>query len=148
MAEEKKVKKGSKIKVDYEGRFEDGKVFDSSKHGDHSHPLEFTAGEGQVIKGFDDAIMGMKIGEEKEFKIQKEEAYGDFREELKQDVPRKALPPEQKPKVGMALMLSSPDGRQFPARIVYVNNEKITLDLNHPLAGKNLIFKINVVDIE
>ena len=70
----KMIKKGDKLKVDYEGRFEDGEVFDSSSHGDHSHPLEFTVGEGHVIKGFDDAVIGMKKGEEKEFENEAQDA--------------------------------------------------------------------------
>jgi len=142
------VKKGNKVKVEYEGRFENGAVFDSSKHGDHSHPLEFVVGAGQVIPGFDKAVIGMKKGERKEFSIEKDEAYGNYREELKKEIPRNVLPKEQEPKEGMILMMSTPDGRQFPARIVAVTDENVTLDLNHPLAEKKLIFKIKIADVE
>lgn len=147
MAKERIVVKGSKLKVDYEGRFESGEIFDSSTHGDHSHPLEFTAGEGQVIGGFDKAIMGMKIGEEKEFSVEANEAYGEYREELTKEIPRNVLPKEQEPKEGMALIMQSPDGRQFPVKILKVTKDNVTLDLNHPLAGKKLIFKIKIVEI-
>jgi FKBP-type peptidyl-prolyl cis-trans isomerase 2 len=142
------IKKGSKVTLDYEGRLEDGTIFDTSKHGDHSHPLEFEAGSGQVIKGFDEAVVGMKNGEEKEFEIAKEDAYGEYNEELKRDIPRSVLPKDQKPKAGMTLVMQAPNGQQIPARIDSVDDEKIVLDLNHPLAGKKLIFKIKIVDVQ
>lgn len=140
------IQKGNKVKVDYEGRFESGEVFDSSKHGDHSHPLEFEVGSGQVIKGFDDAVIGMEKGEEKEFKIAPKEAYGEPDQRLIQKVPKSMLPPGQQPKEGMMLILQGPNGGQIPARIKEVESDTITLDLNHPLAGKTLIFKIKVID--
>lgn len=141
------VKKGDTVKVEYEGKFEDGTVFDSSsKHG--GQPLEFEVGAGHVVKGFDDAVVGMEKGEEKEITIKPEEGYGELRDELKQKVPRTALPKEQEPKEGMILMVSSPDGRQMPVKIAAVDEETVTVDLNHPLAGKTLVFKIKIVDIE
>ena len=143
-----KITKGKKVSLDYEGRLEDGVVFDSSKHGDHSHPLEFEVGSGRVIKGFDDAVIGMKAGEEKEFTIKKEEAYGEYRAELKQEIPRSALPEGPEPKAGMALIMQSPDGQQRPVKIVEVKAESLVLDMNHPLAGKNLIFKIKILKVE
>jgi len=142
------IKKGSRISVDYEGRFESGEIFDSSKHGEHSHALEFEAGAGKVIKGFDDAVMGMKKGEEKEFSIEAKDAYGEHNPQLIKELPRKMLPAGQEPKAGMVLMLGAPDGRQFPAKISEVTKEKIMIDLNHPLAGKKLIFKIKVISIK
>jgi len=145
---EKIINKGSKVKLDYEGRLESGEIFDSSTHEDHSHPLEFEAGSGQVIKGFDDSVMGMKIGEEKEFSIEAKEAYGDYKPELKKDIPRSDLPKDQEPKPGMILMVGTPDGRQFPIKIAAVTDKTVTIDLNHPLAGKKLIFKIKIVDVE
>lgn len=144
------IKKGDKIKVDYEGKFDDGQVFDSSKHGDHSHPLEFEVGSGQVIPGFDNAVVGMKVGEEKEFSILPKDAYGERNKELEKQIPRNSLPPApqgQEPKVGMVLVLNSPDGRQFPVMITKVDDKNITIDLNHPLAGKKLNFKIKVVNV-
>ena len=143
-----KVKINDKIKVDYEGRFENNEVFDSSNKNGQNIPLEFEVGIGQVVKGFDDAVLGMEKGEEKEINIKPEEAYGDYNEELKKDIPREALPKDQEPKEGMILVLNTPDGRQFPAKIIKVEKEKVVIDLNHPLAGKNLKFKIKILDIE
>jgi len=140
------IEKGDLIKVEYEGRFEDGTVFDSSTHGDHSHPLEFPAGEGMVIPGFDNAVLGMKNGEEKEFEILPEEGYGEKREEFIREIPRSALPPEPQPEIGMGLMMHTPQG-DLPGTIIEVNTNSVVLDLNHPLAGKKLIFKIKIVEI-
>lgn len=143
-----KIEKGCTVSMDYEGRLENGEVFDSSSHGDHNHPLDFTVGNGQVIPGFEKAVMGMEKGQEKEFSIAPEEAYGKHDPTLQKDFPRSALPQGQEPKVGMALYASAPDGRQFPLRITAVNKDSVTLDLNHPLAGKTLIFKIKIVDVQ
>ena len=97
----KTVAKGDKIKVDYTGTFDDGTVFDASEK--HGQPLEFEVGSGQVIKGFDDAVIGMKEGQEKKMVIPPAEAYGEVKAELRKKVPRKQLPPDQEPKVGMIL---------------------------------------------
>lgn len=140
------VKKGNKIKVDYEGKFENGEVFDSSSKSGHS--LEFVAGNGMVIPGFDNAVIGMDKDEEKEITIEKKEGYGDYKEDLKKDVPKETLPKEPEPKEGMMLVMNTPDGHQIPAKIAKVNKDTITLDLNHPLAGKKLIFKIKIKEIE
>jgi|SRR3989339_1149520 len=142
-----KVSKGDKVKVDYEGRLESGEVFDSSTHGDHSHPLEFTAGEGQVIPGFDNALIGMKLNEEKEITIKPEDAYGQPNPEMVRDIPRNVLPKDQEPKVGMMLGMMTPNGQQMAAKIVEVTKDNIKIDLNHPLAGQTLIFKVKVVEI-
>ena len=141
------IKKGDKIKVEYTGTLEDGTVFDSSKHGDHFHPLEFEVGEGKVIKGFDEAVIGMEKDEEKKFTIKSADAYGDNNPEAIQKVPRDQLPQDQEPKVGMMLALKAPTGQQFPAKIMEVNDKEITLDLNHPLAGKDLTFEIKIIEV-
>ena len=138
------VKQGDKIKVDYTGTLEDGTVFDTSEG---KQPLEFTVGEGKIIKGFDNAVMGMEKGEEKEIKIETADAYGDPKPDMVKKIPRDKLPPEQEPKAGMMLAMKTPDGKQFPAKITEVSDKEITIDLNHPLAGKTLNFKIKVVDI-
>jgi FKBP-type peptidyl-prolyl cis-trans isomerase 2 len=143
-----KVEQGDKISVEYTGKLENGEVFDSSKHGDHSHPIEFVVGNGMVIKGFDNAVLGMEEEEEKQIKISPDEAYGQPNPEMRKDFPRESLPPGQEPKEGMMLILSDPSGRQFPTKITNVDDEKITLDLNHPLAGKTLIFDIKIVNVE
>jgi len=139
------IEKGNKVKVDYEGKFEDGELFDSSKHGDHSHPLEFEVGSGQVIKGFDDAVIGMDVGQEKNITINPEEAYGSVNQSLIQRVPKNMFP-NQEPKEGMIFQGSMPDGRQFMAKITKVEGDEVTVDLNHPLAGKKLMFNIKIVE--
>ena len=141
------IKKGDNVKVDYEGRFENGEVFDTSKHGDHSHPLEFQVGSGQMIAGFDKAVIGMKKGEEKEIKIFSKEGYGEHKPELAREFPRSMLPTDQEPKVGMTIMVGTPDGKQFPARIAELTKDKVKIDINHPLAGKTLIFKIKILEV-
>jgi len=146
-----KIESGDKVKVEYTGSFDDGEVFDTSTHKgedgkEHSHPLEFEAGKGMVIKGFDNAVIGMKVGEEKTIKIKKEEAYGEIRKELVQKVPVSQMP--EGVKKGMILGLTTPDGQQIPARITEIDKEVATVDLNHPLAGRDLNFKIKIVGIE
>ena len=138
------IKQGDTIKVDYTGTLEDGQVFDSSEG---KQPLEFEVGAGKIIPGFDKAVIGMEKGEEKEITIAPEEAYGQPRDDLKKEIPRTAIPQDQEPKVGMGLMMSTPQGQQIPARIVNVTDDNITIDINHPLAGKTLKFKIKIADI-
>ena len=139
------VQKGNKVKVEYEGKFETGEVFDSSEKA--GKPLEFEAGEGQVIPGFDNALIGMEKGEEKEVTIEAKDAYGERREELKQEVPKEKLPQEAELKPGMMLMVGTPDGKQMPVVITEITDKGAMIDFNHPLAGKKLIFKIKLVDI-
>ena len=141
------IKKGDLIAVNYEGRFEDGEVFDSSSREGHEHPLEFTAGIGQVVQGFDKAVLGMEKGQEKEFTLKPEEAYGEYNPQLQQKVRRDQLPNDQEPEVGMTIIAKTPDGSQFPIQITAVEKDEITLDMNHPLAGKTLIFKIKILDV-
>lgn len=138
------VEKGNEVTVDYTGSLEDGTVFDASEK--HGQPLKFIAGGGQVIKGFDDAVLGMEKGEEKEITLQPAEAYGDPRPDMKKDIPRDQLPADPEPKEGMMLMVGLPTGQQLPARIDKVEGDNVTIDLNHPLAGKVLKFKIKIVD--
>ena len=141
------IKKGDKVKVEYTGTFEDGTVFDSSQHGDHSHPLEFEAGSGQVIKGFDDAVIGMKKGEEKEITINPEEAYGEYNDELVKALPKDQFPQDKEIKPGMTLVMKLPNGAQMPIKVKEVKEKELILDLNHPLAGKTLHFKIKLVEV-
>ncbi|MBU0907860.1 MAG: peptidylprolyl isomerase [Nanoarchaeota archaeon] len=142
------VKKGDTVTVEYEGRFESGEIFDSTSHGDHSHPLTFTAGNSEVVRGFDQAVLGMKVGEEKEIKIKPEDAYGSHNPKLIQKLPKTKLPAGQEPKPGLILMLRSQQGHQIPAKITGVDDKDITIDLNHPLAGKTLVFKIKVTEVK
>jgi peptidylprolyl isomerase len=138
------VKTGDKVKLEYTGTLEDGTVFDTSSGKD---PLEFEVGSGQVIKGFDDAVMGMEEGQEKEFTLQPTEAYGDHNPEMIKEVPKESMPKEQEPKEGMMLAVGLPNGQQIPAKIVKVADSTVTIDLNHPLAAKTLTFKVKVVAI-
>ncbi len=142
------VKEGDKVKVEYEGTLEDGTVFDTTKHGDHSHPLEFVLGSGQILPAFEKQILGMEKDAEKEFKLSPEDAYGNPNPDATKEFPRSMLPTDQKPEAGMSLMLGTPDGQKFPAKILEVTDDKIVLDLNHPLAGKTLNFKIKLTEVE
>ena len=139
------VKDGDKIKVEYTGTLEDGTVFDSSDT--HNEPLEFEVGGGQIIKGFDDAVKGMEKGDEKDIKLLPADAYGDPNPQMVQKVPKDQLPKEGEVKVGMTLGMSLPNGQQIPARVTDIGDKEVTIDINHPLAGKTLNFKIKVVDI-
>lgn len=139
------IKEGDKVKLEYEGTFNDGTVFDSSTHGDHSHPIEFEVGAGQVIKGLEEEVVGMKKEEEKNIKIQPEKAYGEPKEKLVKKIPREQLP--ENVKEGMVLGLKLPNGKTIPARVAKLTSKQATIDLNHPLAGKVLNFKIKVISI-
>jgi FKBP-type peptidyl-prolyl cis-trans isomerase 2 len=140
-----KVKKGDKVQVEYVGTLEDGTVFDSSEK--HGSPLEFEAGGGELIKGFDDAVVGMAQGEEKEITIPPTGGYGKHNPELVKELPRDCFPKDQDIQPGMMFMMGLQDGRQIPVRIAKVSDGTITVDLNPPLAGKTLIFKIKLLAI-
>ncbi|MDP3987491.1 MAG: peptidylprolyl isomerase [Nanoarchaeota archaeon] len=145
------INEGDIVTVEYEGRLENGTVFDSSKHEGHSHPLEFEIGSGQVLPGFEEAIKTMKKGEKKEFEILPENAYGERRDELRKDVPRNSVPPTpngKAPEKGMILTIQTPQGQNFPVKIIDVSEDAITLDLNHPLAGEKLLFNVELVEIK
>ena len=138
------IKKGDKVKVEYTGKLEDGTVFDSSEG---KAPLCFEVGAQQVIPGFEKADEGMKKDEEKEFTLKVDEAYGPVKEEMVQEIPRDKLPAEPEPKEGMMLMMQAPTGQQIPAKITKVADDKVTIDINHPLAGKELTFSVKVVGV-
>ncbi len=139
------VKNGDKIKVEYVGKLDDGSVFDSSEN--HGKPLEFEVGSGQVIKGFDKAVLGMSEGDEKEFKILPIEAYGQHDPTLVQKVPRKIFPQEAELTAGLIFEAGLPTGEKVPAMIAEIDDSTVTVDLNHPLAGKTLTFKIRLKEI-
>lgn len=138
------IKDGDTIKIDYTGTLDDGTVFDSSA--DHDQPLEFTVGAGQVIPGFEDAVRGMEVGDEKTFRIEADEAYGEHNPDLTQSFPRSILQCDTEVEIGMILMLGTSDGQQMPAMITELTDETITLDINHPLAGQALTFSIKVLE--
>ena len=139
-----KVEIGIFVSVDYKGTLEDGQVFDSS-HG--RQPLEIQMGAGQLIKGFENELMGMALNGKKVFTLAPKDAYGQRDETLTQSFPRSEVPPGMNPQVGMTIGLTTPEGHQVPARIVHLDDEKLTMDLNHPLAGESLTFEIEVVGI-
>tara|TARA_R100001369_G_scaffold20091_3_gene36995 strand:+ start:76932 stop:77360 length:429 start_codon:yes stop_codon:yes gene_type:complete len=139
------VKKNDTVKVHYTGKLADGQIFDSSEGKD---PIEFTLGEGQLIPGFENGLIDMKLNEKKTINISKEEAYGEPREELIQEVEKSQLPPEIAPEVGMGLVSKGPDGREMNLLVAEVKENTIVVDGNHPLAGKDLIFDLEVVEIK
>jgi peptidylprolyl isomerase len=136
------IKKGDTASVHYTGRLEDGQVFDSSEGGD---PLSFTVGAGQVISGFDKGVEGMQVGDKKTIVIEADDAYGERSEDLVQSIPRASISLDIVPEVGMSLMMTLPDGNQIPVAITEVTDEYIKLDANHPLAGKKLLFDVELV---
>ena len=138
------VEKGNKIKVEYTGSFEDGEVFDASEK--HGQPLEFEAGAGMVVPGFDAAVIGMEVGEEKEVTLKPEDAYGEPHPNAVQKVPRDKFPKEAEE--GMMIGVPLPNGQQMPAKIVKIEDDRVTIDMNSPMAGKTLVFKIKIVSID
>ncbi len=142
------VSKGNKAIVEYEGRLEPGEIFDSSKHEDYSHSLKFVVDEGRVILGFEEAVLRMKKNGEKEVTITSNKAYGESNPGLIKEIPKDFLPPEQYSKKGRVLMIGTINGKTFPMKIVKVNDETVSLDLNHPLTGKKIIFKIKLIGVE
>ncbi len=139
-----KVKNDLFISVHYKGTLANGAVFDTSEG---REPLEIKMGAGQLIKGFESALMDMSLNEKKTFTLAPEDAYGHRNDDHMQAFDRKDVPPEADPQVGQTIALSTPDGQQIPARIVEADDEKVVVDLNHPLAGESLTFDIEVVGI-
>lgn len=138
------AKAGDTVRVHYTGTLEDGSVFDSSEGRD---PLQFTVGSGQVIPGFDQAVSGMKPGDERNVTIPAAEAYGARRDDLVIEVERQRLPDDLEPEVGQQLQLSQ-EGQTFVVRVTDVSDASVTLDANHPLAGEDLTFQLQLVDID
>ncbi len=138
------AKDGDTVKIHYTGTLADGSTFDSSKGKD---PLQFTLGSGQVIPGFEKAVIGMEIGATSTTTIVADEAYGQRREEYVQQVPKTQIPEGMDPQVGQMLQLEQPNGQNVIVTVTEVAEETITLDANHQLAGKDLTFEINLVEI-
>lgn len=138
------IKTTDVISLHYTGTLSTGEQFDSSEG---RAPLEFEVGSGQVIPGFDAAVMGMKVGESKKVTIAAAEAYGDVMEDMIYSVPKDAIPADLNPHVGLKLVSTLENGHQIPVTITEVTNESITIDANHELAGQDLTFDITIVSI-
>ena len=135
---------GDMVKVHYTGRLTDGTTFDTSLERD---PLEFTLGEGELIAGFEQAVLGMAAGESKTTTIPAAQAYGPHHAERVIDVERHHLPSDLQPEIGQQLQMTRPDGTTLSVMITTVTETQVTLDANHPLAGQDLIFDITLVEI-
>ena len=138
------VKLGDRVKVDYKGTLESGEVFDSTED---KGPLTFTVGEGTVIPGFEQAMIGMNPGEEKTVKISAIRAYGPYQKQLVVEVDKDKFIDEIEPEIGQRLQVSQPDGKKFIVTVSSIEGTKVTLDANHPLAGKDLTFDIHLLEI-
>ncbi|MRR38361.1 peptidylprolyl isomerase [bacterium] len=140
------AKKGDTVKVHYTGKLTTGEVFDSSEEGGNG-PLEFTIGEGDVIPGFDEAVIGMTAGEAKTVTIPVDQAYGPRMDELVAEVEREYLPQDAEPKLGQQYEVTQDDGQVFNVTVTEMTDTTVTLDANHPLAGRDLVFEIKLVEI-
>lgn len=140
----KQATQGNTVKVHYTGKLNDGQVFDSSQE---REPLEFTIGEGTIIKGFESGVLGMEVGDKKELNIPAEEGYGVRNESLVANVPRTDIPSNIDVAPGQGLQIQQPNGEKVNVVVTDVTEEKVTLDANHPLAGKDLVFDVEMVDI-
>ena len=138
------VKKGDKIKVHYHGKLTSGETFDSSAG---REPLEFEVGSGMVIKGFDDGVTGMSVGEKKTVNIPFNEAYGAKNPEMIIEMPKDRFPKDMEIEVGMPLGMSDQEGQQFEVTIVEIKDDVVMLDANHRLAGQDLVFDLELVEI-
>jgi peptidylprolyl isomerase len=139
------AKAGDTIRIHYTGTLTSGEVFDSSEGRD---PLEFTLGSGMIIKGLDQAIYGMIVGEKKVVVIAAADAYGDMNPDARQAVPRSEFPDDIPAEVGTQLQMQSPEGQVIPVTITEVSDTEITLDANHMLAGKDLTFDFEITGID
>ncbi|MFA0961330.1 peptidylprolyl isomerase [Roseivirga sp. BDSF3-8] len=137
------AKQGDKVKVHYTGKLQDGTVFDSSENRD---PLEFTLGNGQMIPGFEQAVNGMAIGDEKTAEIAADDAYGQRQDNMMVRVPKEQVPSDIQPEVGQQLAINQ-GGQNIPVVVTEVTEAEVVLDANHPLAGKDLVFDIKLMEI-
>ena len=140
----KKVETGHFVKVEYTGKLDNGEVFHSTQN---AQPVEIEVGAGKLIKGFEDALVGMAQNEKKSFDLPAEEGFGPRDENMMQTFSRSDLPGDFQPKIGDVVALSTPQGGQVPAKVKEMDDEKITVDLNHPLAGQALSFDVEIIEI-
>lgn len=138
------IKQGDTVRIHYTGTLQDGKVFDSSEG---REPLEFAVGSGQIIPGLDSALPGMEVGDKKRVEVACEDAYGPVNPAMRQDIPREGIPADIPLDPGTQLQMQTPDGQALPVTVVEATDTTVTLDANHPLAGEDLTFDIEVVSV-
>jgi len=138
------AKEGDEVQVHYTGKLEDGTVFDTSEDGD---PLSFTIGENRVIPGFEEAVTGMEPGDSKTTEVEPEQAYGEHRDDMVMEMERDQIPQDVDPEVGQQLQLRLENGQTVPVLITALGEDTVTIDANHPLAGRKLLFDIELVDV-
>lgn len=137
---------GKKVKIHYRGTLDNGEQFDSSY--DRGEPIEFVCMAGNVIPGFDQGVLDMQVGEKKTVHIEPADAYGEYREDLVQSVPRDQVPNAEQLPVGQTIYLQAPNGMPMPAKVLSVTDDTVTFDFNHELAGKPLNFDLELVEVE
>jgi peptidylprolyl isomerase len=139
-----KAKEGDVVKVHYTGKLKDESIFDSSQN---SEPLEVTLGTGQVIPGFEKAVVGMGVGDSKTVKIAAEDAYGSYRDELVVEIDKERIPEDLTVEVGQQLVLRQAEGPPIRVKVADMTEQSVTLDANHPLAGQDLTFEVQLIEI-
>ena len=137
---------GKKVKIHYVGTLDDGEQFDSSV--DRGEPIEFVCGAGQVIPGFDEAVMTMEVGEKRDIHIEPADAYGEFDEALVQEIPLSHIPNAEQLPVGQQIYMQGPGGQPMPVTVTKIEDGVATFDMNHPLAGKALNFALELVEVD
>ncbi|MCR9127065.1 MAG: peptidylprolyl isomerase [Rhodobacteraceae bacterium] len=138
------VKSGDTVRIHYTGTLQDGSTFDSSEG---REPLEFQVGSGQIIPGLDEALPGMSVGEQKTVTIPADKAYGPINPEMRQAVPREGIPADIPLDPGTQLQMRTPDGQAMPVTVIEATETEVTLDANHPLAGRDLTFDFEIVSV-
>lgn len=145
MVSERHIKIGDLIKIHFTGKLEDGSIFDSSEG---KEPLQFKVGNGDVILGIDEAVIGMKLNQKKNITLNSDKAYGPIEKEFIISIEKEKLPPNLELQVGYQLQIPNEDGEAFQVRVTKITDNSVELDGNHPLAGKNLIFNFEIVEIK
>lgn len=138
------IREGDQVQVHYTGKLQSGEVFDSSQG---REPLNLTIGEGKIIPGFEQALLGMQTGEKKSFDLTPDQAFGERRDELVHVIQKEQIPSDVKLEIGMQLALEGQQKEPVPAQVVDISESTVTLDTNHPLAGKDITFEVDVVEV-
>ncbi len=138
------IREGDRVQVHYTGKLQSGEVFDSSQG---REPLDLTIGEGKIIPGFEQALLGMQTGDKKSFDLTPDQAFGERKDELVHVIQKEQIPSDIKLEIGMQLALEGQQKEPIPAQVVDISESTVTLDTNHPLAGKDITFEVDVVEI-